>query len=668
MTRSQSGNVWTAVHGLDPGRYEYKFIVNGEWIQDLSNPDQTSDGYEGFNSVLTIACDAHLEVVSSSSSAEEGTLSATLRLTPEDATLDTGAVVVTLDHQPVSWEAAGNDISVELSDVTDGIHDLRVQAGVVGGAATPTVLLKFYLNLSSDWRETIIYFAMTDRFRNGNPSNDNPISDVDDRVNWQGGDFEGLRQSLVDGYFDDLGVNAIWLSWPVQNLNGYEQGDRPSEHGCHFNADTIPTTETRYTAYHGYWPVDSGEIEPRFGTLEELQAFVDEAHSRGIRVLLDYTANHVHTASAFFSEHQYEYFNWPDSGQHHVCQDVGWDTEPETCWFTPYLADLDYRNPDAVDTMVDMAFEWIVSSGADGFRVDAVKHINREFLRVLRQRITDEIELTSIPFYLVGETFTHDAGLIASFVGDDLLYGQFDFPLNQQILKAFATQEIDLNELDTSARGIKAVYGDAIMSNFIGNHDLARFISLAAGDIHCGVWNVLNNIAQGWLLPPDAPSDDLPHERLRLAFTYIMTIPGIPLIYYGDEFGIPGAGDPDNRRMMRFAPELNTRENATLAFLRRLGTVRADHPVLSSGDWGATIVAEPDLLVYPRVSDDEDAIIVINRGSTSRTLDLSVSGSGIADGTSFRDALSDSAALLTANSGRLSVTVQGRSAAIFVSE
>ena len=342
---------------------------------------------------------------------------------------------------------------------------------------------------------------------------------------------------------------------------------------------------------------------------------------------------------------------------------MGWDSEPETCWFTDYLADFNYTHGGARDAVADHAIEWIIESGADGFRVDAVKHVNREFLRTLRRRLTSEVERTGIPFYLVGETFTGDAGLIASFISGDMIHGQFDFPLNAALLDAFAVEGRGLNTLDSDARSIKATYGDGIMSNFIGNHDIARFVSLANGDIYCGPWSVQHNISQGWNQPPSAPSEATAYAKLRLAFTYAMTVPGVPLIYYGDEFGMPGAGDPDNRRMMRFDGELSGNEATTLAFMQTLGQVRADHPALRTGSWGAALLAEADFLAFPRVHADETVIVVINRAGSSRSAELGVGGLGLSG--TFTDALGN-ASDATVSGGDLSVTIPARAAAIFV--
>ena len=668
-----SNNVWTTTRVLDPGRYEYKFVINDEWYTDPNNPDQVSDGFDGFNSVLEITCDAvRLVVINHSSNETGGVIRANLALEPDTETLDTSSVTVTLNHDPIDgaeWSVAGNMIQIDISGARSGIHDLRVRASSTTGAEAKPVLLKFYLGLSTDWRDTLLYFAMTDRFRNGDNTNDEAVGGSDERINWQGGDFAGITTTIGEGYFDDLGVSALWISWPIDNFDGSHGGGRPTGHSCGMTGDE-GTTNVSYTAYHGYWPRNLDRIDGHFGTLEDLRDLVDAAHAHGIRILLDFTANHVHTSSPLFRDHKYDYFNWPDNGADHVCRNVGWDTEPETCWFTDYLADLDYRNPEAVTAVVDMAMYWIFKTGADGFRVDAVKHINSEFLRGLRRRLGSEVELTGIPFYLVGETFTGDAGDIASFLGDDMIHGQFDFPLNQQIIRAFAIDTIGLSELNTSARGIKTTYGDGLMSNFIGNHDIARFASMAAGDIACrsDAWDVNSNIAQGWQFPPSQPDSDHAYQRLRLAFTYIMTIPGIPLIYYGDEFGMPGAGDPDNRRMMRFDGGLNGRESATLTFLQRLGTVRSEHSALRTGTWGAALVSEADVLAYSRSDASEAVFVALNRGSGSRLLSLDVSGLGISSGDRYVDALSVGGGVIVVSGNQLSFSVPAGTAMILVPE
>ncbi|MCA9519099.1 MAG: hypothetical protein KC635_29390, partial [Myxococcales bacterium] len=333
------------------------------------------------------------------------------------------------------------------------------------------------------------------------------MPDVDARVNFQGGDFAGIRQQLEAGYFDALGVGALWISWPIDGADGYHDGGYPDHHACGLQAATTGQTAARFTAYHGYWPSHTDQIEARFGTLAELQALVNTAHARGIRVVLDFTANHVDTSSPVYTAHESDgWFNTPVE----LCEVVGWDVKPTTCWFTPFLADIDYRTPAARDFMLAHAERVVLDTGADGFRLDAVKHVETSFVTALRARMHRLVELTGVPFYLVGETFSGDVGLVDQYVGPTLLHGQFDFPANLQILKGLGTQEIGLDAMDAAIRAIRAGYkdGGALMSTFIGNHDLARFASVAAGQMYCGVWDVYSDIAQGWHFPPGPIESD----------------------------------------------------------------------------------------------------------------------------------------------------------------
>jgi glycosidase len=657
--------VFEATLTLDPGRHEYKFVVDGTWLPDPANPDTAPDGFGSVNSVLTVAACPQagaLTLVSHATDADARSFRARFSAA---AAVDPALVTVTVDRAPapagaLTADAAGTTLTLTLTGLATGIHDVRVTSGGV------TLLLKVYVGVSTDWRDVVLYFALTDRFANGDRSNDAPVPGVDPRVNYQGGDFAGLQAKLEEGYFDDLGVGAIWLSWPIDNPDGYEDGSHVDQDGCGLSPTTAQRSPMRYTGYHGYWPSRLDRTDEHFGTREELQDLVVAAHARGIRIVLDFTANHVHDSSPLWTEHQGDgWFNVPAQ----ICEVVGWDSAPQTCWFTAYLPDLDFRNAAARAALLEHAIGWAKDVGADGFRLDAVKHIDMQFVRDLRAAVHRELELTGVDFYIVGETFTGDAGLIASFVGPDRLHGQFDFPANLQIRLGFATHEKGLDAMDGDVRAARATYGAgaSLMSPFIGNHDIARFISHAAGMIACGVWDVTSNIAQGWRRPPGQPADLAPYEKLRLALTYTWTVPGVPLLYYGDEFGLPGAGDPDNRRFMRFDGELSAHESATLAFVQRLGQARAAHPALRTGALSGALWAEADFLAYARTLPTQRAVVLLNRGGGTKTGTLQVGGVGITDGTRLVDVLGSGAPQTVAGGG-LAFSVPARSAAIYVSE
>lgn len=657
MADADGDGTFEATLALEPGDYQYKYVVDGVWRHDPAAPT-ADDGLGGLNNTLSVA-ECGVELVSYTVDAATGAFAAVLTrpggLAPADV------VAVSVDGVPAPADAVtavAGGVRVGWSGLSRGIHDIRV---VLEGGDTR--LLKVYVGVSSDWRDALIYFAMTDRFVNGDPANDAPVPGVDPRVNYQGGDFAGVTARLEDGYFDALGVGALWISWPIDGADGYHDGGYPDHHACGLDAATTAQTPARFSAYHGYWPSHTDRIEARFGTLAELQALVRAAHARGIRVLLDFTANHLDTSSPVYEQHRDDgWFNTPVE----LCEVVGWDTKPTTCWFTPFLADIDYRTPAARDFMLAHAEQVVLDTGADGMRLDAVKHIEPSFIAALRARMHRLAELTGVPFYLVGETFSGDVALVDRFVGPALLHGQFDFPANYQFLKGLGTQEIGLDAMDAAVRGIRAGYkdGGALMSTFIGNHDIARFASVAAGQMYCGVWDVTSDVAQAWHYPPGPIESEAPYQKLALALAYAYTIPGVPLLYYGDEIGMPGAGDPDNRRMMRFGDALSGREAALLATVQKLGRARAAHPALSRGAWSAPLFADSELIAYARTTPGELAVIVLNRSSGARAVTLDVSSLPGALGAAFTDALGGPGA--TASGGELALTVPARTAAILI--
>jgi glycosidase len=649
---------------LLPGSYAYKFVVDGQqWVADPSNPLSADDGFGGKNSVLIVpACEGPLHLTEASVDSAKGTLTASFVVTQAPVAL--GDLVVTVDDQPapagaLSWQQPGATLLLALSGLAPGVHDVRV------GCGPHQRLLKAPVQVPTDWRDLILYFAMTDRFLNGDPGNDAPHAGLPAATNWHGGDFAGLKQKVEDGYFTALGVGAIWISWPAAQPSAAEPGGRPDAEGCGLDPKKIAYTPTQYSGYHGYWPVATQQVEPRFGSLAELRALVRAAHAKGIRVLLDLTANHVHIEAPWFQQHKDDgWFHLPAE----VCAEIGWESKPVSCWFTNYLADFNHNGP-ARYALLEAAVWWVKETGADGFRVDAVKHVEMGFVEDLRRRVGEEFEATGFPFWLVGETFTGDAGAIKAYVSPTRLHGQFDFSGNYAMLETFAKQWKGLDGLDAAWRGAFATYGEgALMSTFLGNHDIARFLSVASGQLGCGVWDIVSDQAAGWKSPPAAPKEAEPYERLRLAFAWLYAAPGVPLIYYGDEVGMPGGGDPDNRRPMRFGAALSPHEQATLQALQQLGQARAAHPALRRGSWPEPLWKESDLLAFHRVLGDDRVLVLLHRGGTAKSGTLDVSAVGFPEGAALVDAIAGApfGGSGKVEGGKLSFSLPPRSARFLV--
>ncbi|MCL2822394.1 MAG: alpha-amylase family glycosyl hydrolase [Polyangiaceae bacterium] len=447
-----------------------------------------------------------------------------------------------------------------------------------------------------NWRDAIMYFAFTDRFNNGNKANDGPISSVETAANYQGGDFAGITAKINDGYFTDLGINAIWISPPMDNTESRGKGQGSDSHW--------------YSAYHGYWPKDMEKTEEHFGTMTELKALVDAAHAKEIKILLDYPMNHLHVDAPIYAQHK-NWFNEPCQ----VCEGSIWDDPnlSKTCWFTDYLPDLNFNNTDARNWSVNNAIWWIEQTGIDGYRLDAVKHIEIQWLKDLRLRIKNEIESVSgETFYLVGETYTGNRDTLKAFIGDNMLHGQFEFALRATIVSTVLMRQGGMQDLDNDLNTYEDKFSGAIMSPFVGNHDLQRAIHYAQ-TTSGSAWNSMD----GWAGLPGLPSDSAPFERLANAYTVIYTIRGVPLMYYGDEIGMPGGGDPDNRRFMQWTGTTDN-QNKLREHVKKLGKIRTENPALRRGTRTKVHVTQ-DIYAYKMSYNGKDVYVVLNRSDSQQT-------------------------------------------------
>jgi glycosidase len=468
-----------------------------------------------------------------------------------------------------------------------------------------------------DWRDAVIYFVFVDRFVDGDPSNNGTApSGVLPPAQYKGGDWAGVKQKIEAGYFNDLGVNTLWLTVPVDNADDVA--------GLGTGADTH-----LYSSYHGYWPRDPSKPEARFGTLADLQALVTAAHGKNLKVLLDYAMVHVHTESPLYAAHvDWFYPSTTSSGASCVCGSsaCSWDATYLQCWFTPYLAHWNYHVPSALDASVSDAMQWVTSTGIDGFRLDAIKHVgDTDWLTTLRTRLTTDVVGKQSPqqrFYLVGETYDFsNRDFIKSFVDPATkLDGQFDFPLRLNLVQSILMRTAGMDALAGFMDGNDGYYGvDAVMSTFVGNHDLPRSILVGTDTPTWGdPYN--NGSDHAWdSTPLPLPSTRSPFERLANALAVVFTNKGAPLLYYGDEIGLPGAGDPDNRRMMQWSG-LSADQTWLQARVKALLAIRAAHPALRRGS-RSTLSVSTDLWVYrmQSLADGDTVYVAINRSDAGQS-------------------------------------------------
>ena len=573
---SESGGIWSATVNLVDGLYCYKFIVDGNYTFDPSNTYRGyCDGIE--NSVVRVGVTPQL----SHQIVEEKLVVSSIENPNSDyAFTQNGA----------TWE-------LDLNTLQDGKHSISLAADGKESLAV------FWTGPDADfvWDDALIYMVMTDRFVNGNTSNDGAPSGAEAEAEWMGGDLEGVTQMIESGYFTDLGVNALWISPFNTNPNGsYIAGD-----GQH-----------QVSGYHGYWPVEPRQVDPRFGGEEALTEMVEAAHNAGLRVMADFVVNHVHEDHVYAQQHP-DWFNQGCICGTNMCD---WTERRLDCLFMDYMPDLDWKNRNASEQIIEDALWWAETFDLDGLRVDAVKHVDDHAITNLATRINEKFEATGTDFYLKGETAMGWSGhslednaeqyeTINRYIGDDALDGQADFVLYHAVIdNVFTTGNMDYQHLDYWTNRSQDQYVEgAVMVPYLGSHDSPRYLSRIQND---GTqYNQWEEQAR-----PDTPSD-ASYQSAKQGIAWLLTTPGAPMLYMGDEFGQHGGADPDNRRMLDF--NLNTGQDDLMNFTSEIANIRLENEALRRGTY-STYHAESNMVAYEMTTADQSLLVVLNRGGSNQ--------------------------------------------------
>ena len=497
--------------------------------------------------------------------------------------------------------------------------------------------------------EDLVYEIMPDRFADGDAGNDDPdkskgLFDRTKKRYYHGGDLRGIIDRLP--YLKDLGITALWLT-PV-----YDNNDR-------LNEKERPEGEA-VTDYHGYGAVDFYAVDEHLGDLATLRELVDAAHRAGMKVIQDQVANHTGPYHPWVADPPTPTW-FHGRAESHL--DETWQTwtiadphaPPELRrstldgWFVNILPDLNQDDPEAARYLIQNALWWVGTTGLDGIRQDTLPYVPRTFWRDWSAALHREYPHLRI----VGEMWDGDPGLVSFFQGgaprfdgvDSGIDALFDFPLFYPLRRAFAEGK-PIKDVATMLAHDQLYPDAASLLTFAGNHDTPRFMNEAG--------------ASG--------------DGLRLAFTFLLTARGVPMIYAGDEIGMPGGGDPDNRRDFpggwagdprdAFTEgERTPAEQSIFERVRVLAHLRAELPALRRGRHVSLAVGD-QTYAYARVGGGAAVVVVINNGTAPAELDVPAGPAGLAERATLVDRLG-AAPPVTVQGGRIRTALPARSASIY---
>jgi glycosidase len=503
------------------------------------------------------------------------------------------------------------DVDIDRSTLP-GNYSLAVETST--GRASISFNIEASLDTPSNFQginnDDVIYLIMTDRFADGDPSNNNPKDsppEANDRNNprgFHGGDLRGVINQLP--YLKELGITAIWLTPWYDNWNGVNRCGKP----------WCPNTY-----YHGYHAIDYYAVEDRFGDLATLRELVQKAHSLGIKVIQDQVANHVGSQHPWIkdpplsnwfhgtlAQHQLNRFRnsvllSPHSNQSDVRNTLDG-------WFSDDLPDMNQEEPEVARYEIQNALWWVGVTGIDGIRQDTIQYMPRFFIRDLSNALHDQYPR----LWMVGEVFERDAAHTAFFIGrhtgwdgiDTKLDSVFDFALWNASLMVF-TRKAPVRLLQQQLK-YDGLYPDASrLTVLANNHDTTRFLSLEGATT----------------------------EGAMLHTAFILSVRGIPQLYAGEEIAMEGGEDPDNRRdfpSSAFRVEGRTAKQQQMFEWTRAWTgMRREHAALRSGRL-IDLFFDDDAYVFARQLDKETIVIAFNRENKMKLVSIPAGSIGLKDG------------------------------------
>lgn len=551
--------------GLTDGKTYYRYKANRAYVVDAfnSNSEKHNNADYSYFEYYKLNATVTAEVMNKSFNYNENNV---VKFKVEQDSSDAKTLEVASASIDVSSLGGSSAMPIEpelqavtisaTTDTTLGIKTLPITVtDQYGNKFSTTVDVEITDRVKEnkkdfDWDEAVVYFMMTDRFFDGNESN-NTASGADTYGDnpglYHGGDFAGVTTKL--DYLQNLGVNTIWITPIVENIKGVAVTDEGSK-DVPYNA-----------AYHGYWASDFTKLNPTLGTTEEFETMISEAHKRGMRIMVDIVVNHAgYGTESTFAD---------------MLRDKSVSEGDIKSWQSG-LPDFATENADVRAKLVEWQTAWMKDYGVDYFRVDTVKHVDSTTWAALKNSTTE----VNPAFKMIGEYYGAGYASNGSTLGSGQMDADLDFDFNDQAT-SFVSGNISSVEKFLSARN-SALNNTYMTGQFLSSHDEDGF--------------------KAALMKGKEYTEDQATSAALVAATLQLTAKGIPVIYYGEEVGLSGLNNypyQTNRYDMDFS--LATKDNVTYQHYKNLLRIRnAYTDVFARGS--RTVVAGSDEECYDVVS------------------------------------------------------------------
>lgn len=587
-------------NGLTNGKTHYRYKANGNYVVDAfnSNSEKYNDADYSYFEYYKLNATVTAEVMNKSFNYNENNVvkfkvkqadTDTQKLEVASASIDVSSLGGS-SEMPIEPELQAVTISATV-DTTLGTKTLPITVtDQYGNKFSTTVDVEITDRVKKnendfDWDEAVVYFMMTDRFFDGNESN-NTASGTDTYGDnpglYHGGDFAGVTAKL--DYLQDLGVNTIWLTPIVKNIAGVTVTDEGKE-DVPYNA-----------AYHGYWASDFTKLNPTMGTTEEFKTMISEAHKRGMRIMVDIVVNHAgYGTESTFAD---------------MLRDKSVSEGDIKSWQSG-LPDFATEKADVRAKLVEWQTSWMKDYGVDYFRVDTVKHVDSTTWAALKNSTTE----VNPSFKMIGEYYGAGYASNGSTLGSGQMDADLDFDFNDQAT-SFVSGNISSVEKFLSARN-SALNNAYMTGQFLSSHDEDGF--------------------KASLINGKGYTEDEATSAALVAATLQLTAKGIPVIYYGEEVGLSGLNNypyQTNRYDMDFS--LATEDNVTYQHYKNLLSIRnAYTDVFARGSRTSILSSDEDGYdVIARSYGDTTLYVGMNIMDTAKEVKVPVS---LAAGTEVKD-------------------------------